>query len=337
MEQEQRGLWQKMKKPPIISLLIALCVGGIILIIPGYLLHWTWTGFDKTLWDWIQLLIIPVALAMGALLLNRSDQKREQEMAIDNQRETLLQSYLDRLSELLLEKNLRASQPDEEVRNVARARTLTVLSRLDAVRRRSVLDFLLDSGLISIIDMDYADFSGITADSYQSPPYINLKLAKVKFRYAHLTHFELENVNLKRTNFSWAKLSHIKAPHANLQSANLSHTHLSHLDLRCSDLTSADLRGARLCHVILSGTNLSRADLRGVTLNDIDLSNADLSGATLTNVDFRSVNLQGADLSGANLNGAKFRKEDTCLQRSSITELQKAHSFDSTVHHLHST
>jgi hypothetical protein len=61
MELEQRSLWQKTKKSLTISSLIALCVGVIILIVAGYLLHWAWTGFNETtLWDWIQLLIIPI-------------------------------------------------------------------------------------------------------------------------------------------------------------------------------------------------------------------------------------------------------------------------------------
>ena len=45
------------------------------------------------------------------------------------------------MAELLLEKNLRTST-DDEVRNVARARTLTILPHLDPKRRRSIFQFL---------------------------------------------------------------------------------------------------------------------------------------------------------------------------------------------------
>jgi len=75
-----------------------LCVALIgfaalgILIWLGY--HVDWTGFRsyttpivdksrtftraKTLWDWLQLLVIPVALALGVFWLNHEEAKRKQ-------------------------------------------------------------------------------------------------------------------------------------------------------------------------------------------------------------------------------------------------------------------
>lgn len=327
MDLKQRRLWQKNKKLLTVSSIIAICVGVTGLIFVGYWFHWAWTGFNKTLWDWMQLLIIPVALALGAFLLNRSDQRREQAIAIDNQREALLQSYLDRMSELLLEKNIRTSQPDDEVRKVARARTLTALPRLDAERKRSILRFLADSGLLLIVNMDTADLSRIAyygGVAYRDLHALdNFKLNHVNLSYSSLQNLEGENISLKEANFSWANLSYSKAPHANLQHSNLSHTHISHIDLRDSNLASADLREANLDHVILSNANLSNTDLRGAKLSDIDLSNADLRGANLSNIDFRTTNLQGANLIGANLGGVKFRKEDMRSEHPSMTILQK--------------
>src|SRR5438874_719490 len=107
--------------------IVAACIGVVALIFAGYWFHWVWTGFNKTLWDWMQLLIIPVALALVAVWFNRIERKNEQFIASDNQRETALQGYLDRMSELLLKEDLRLSNPDDEVRNVARVRTLTLL------------------------------------------------------------------------------------------------------------------------------------------------------------------------------------------------------------------
>ena len=61
----------------------------------------------------------------------------------DNQRETALQEYIDKMSELLLQKNLRESAEEDEVRKIARVRTLTILPRLDARRKGSVLHFCM--------------------------------------------------------------------------------------------------------------------------------------------------------------------------------------------------
>lgn len=95
--------------------------------------RWKWLGFvEKTLWDWLQLfgmLAIPLVLALGTLwfstqqrqmsdemmknqhdtALVMSQQQRETACAIaeDQQREAALSTYLDRISELLLDKNLK--------------------------------------------------------------------------------------------------------------------------------------------------------------------------------------------------------------------------------------
>ncbi|HCF87975.1 MAG TPA: hypothetical protein DEV72_22555, partial [Ktedonobacter sp.] len=131
------------------------------------------------------LLIVPVALAVVAFLFNlatssteqantqkryENDQqiseqryKNDQEIAADKQKEDLLQTYFDRMSDLLLNHNLRSSDPKDEVRNIARSRTLTVLSRLDANRKGSVLQFLRESDLIkkkgTIINLEDSDLS----------------------------------------------------------------------------------------------------------------------------------------------------------------------------------
>ncbi len=138
---------------------------------------WNWTGFQtKTGWDWLQFLILPIMLAVGVFWLDQLQNAREQKTAKererleresreDNQHETALQTYIDRMSELLRDKGdpLRESKPEDEVRNIARVRTLAVLPRLDKGRKKSVLQFLHESGLIekgnSIIDLSGADLT----------------------------------------------------------------------------------------------------------------------------------------------------------------------------------
>ncbi len=173
-----RSWWQKIKRPLLVVGIIVASMLGLALIvgiIGGYFFSWNWTGLrQKTLWDWLQLLIIPVVLALAGYVINltisRSEQeatkqraKTEQEIAQDNQRETALQEYIDRMSELIIEKKVRDSRPEDEVRTIARVRTLTVLPRLDPIRKRSVLQFLYESGLIDkdkrIIDLSGADLS----------------------------------------------------------------------------------------------------------------------------------------------------------------------------------
>jgi len=125
---------------------------------------WTLREFGgKTLWDWLQLLIVPVVLSLITVVFAwqqdiRQDQienkraKAERELAKERAQDEALQAYLDQMSNLLLEKNLRTSEEDSEVRTLARARTLTVLGRLDPSRKTAVYQFLVDADLVQSID-----------------------------------------------------------------------------------------------------------------------------------------------------------------------------------------
>ena len=67
----------------------------------------------------------------------RSEHAHERELAEQQAQNDSLQTYLDQMGMLLLEKDLRSSKEDSEVRTLARARTLTVLGRLaQAARQR---------------------------------------------------------------------------------------------------------------------------------------------------------------------------------------------------------
>jgi len=68
----------------VMGFLLAIC--GIGLIIAAYKFRWSGTGFlSKTLWDWLQLLIIPAVLAVVAIWFNRAQHKDEQAIADNNQ------------------------------------------------------------------------------------------------------------------------------------------------------------------------------------------------------------------------------------------------------------
>jgi len=208
-----------------------------ISILGGYIWEWSYTGIVKgndfpkrTLWDWLKLLIVPAALAIGVYWLNQLQTERERnaqaaqrarELEIESARakDEALQAYLGHMSQLPLElRSLEgASQNAQELlMQVARARTLTVLQRLDGRRKRSVLQFLTEGGLID-----------------RGNPSIGL-------RGADLSDADLNEARLNETDLRGA----------NLRGA----------DLRGADLRGADLQGADLPEAILCG--LREADLR---------------------------------------------------------------------------
>ena len=49
---------------------VMLGVGFAVLVVGGYAWGWTWTGFsDNRLWDWLELLVLPVSVALLPLWL----------------------------------------------------------------------------------------------------------------------------------------------------------------------------------------------------------------------------------------------------------------------------
>jgi uncharacterized protein YjbI with pentapeptide repeats len=316
----------------IASIALVVTLALIWMRMQGYSTAWTGLGKPaggfmpaKMLWDWMDLLLMPLLLTGGLILLNRSGPEKERqragesasldrEIAKDHQQEEALQAYFNQMADLLLKEKL-SKFSSEEVRNIARIRTLTVVRGLDAKRKGSVLLFLKDSELIdreAVIDLSGADLSG----------------ASVAFA-------SLNRVNLSEANLSGANLSGTNLGKSYLGGTNLSGANLSSANLGGADLFQANLSVANLTQARLSEANVNGADLRGSCLNKADLSGADLSGANLNVGDLVGANLRGAKLGGAKLLGADLREADLSLADLSgteivETELEKAKSLEGT-------
>lgn len=291
---------------------LVVFITGILFIMGviagGYHYKWAWAGFSerrfakgedeevreaRTLWDWLQLLIIPAALALIALLFNQVQAERDQtradervrvdqtraderarvdrEITVDNQKEEALGSYTEAMSKLMLESHLRDSEQGSEVRVLASTRTLSTLRRLNGERKGIVLQFLADANLIGkadpVIDMTNADLSSAVAT--------RAFLSRVS-----LNKVDLQGADLHSSYLGWAYLGG-----ANLSNADLSYSYLRGSDLSTVKMDSADLRNADLIDAHLDDSNLEGADMRS----------AGLCGARLATAD----NLEHAKLNGA--------------------------------------
>jgi uncharacterized protein YjbI with pentapeptide repeats len=111
---------------------------------------------------------------------------------------------------LILDKGLRRSEKDAEIRSVSRARTLAVLRSLDGARKGLVLRFLHEADLIgkavgerrvieAIIDLLTADLSGADLSGAD--------LSGAVLSYANLSDANLRDANLRDANLSNANLS----------------------------------------------------------------------------------------------------------------------------------
>jgi uncharacterized protein YjbI with pentapeptide repeats len=278
--------------------------------------------FDITLWQWLDLLIIPVVLAVGGYLFTRSENRASRVAAEQRAQDEALQAYLDQMGQMLLDKErpLRRSKEGDEERTLARARTLTVLGRLDGERKRSVLQFLSESNLL-----------------VKERPIVNIAGADMRdasLHYAHLNGTDLGGIDLSDAVLFGGHLSGTDLSHTNLSRADLRFSQMTRTDLYKADLSEADLTGAVLLETNLRRTDLRSADLSlagfgGVDLSGADLNGAKLSGARLNGNNFSDADLSNADLSNADLSNAKgisneeLERQAATLEGATMPNLQK--------------
>ena len=203
----------------------------------------------------MELLIVPVFLALGAYWLNLQRKRSDRSLEMDRAREASLQDYLDVMTDLFLERGLRSSEPKSDLQGFARARTLTVLSGLDGVRKARLIRFLYQMNAIStsdrIIDLSGADLNGIDLSGSD----ISGNRDRTFFSYLSLADVQFFGVNLREANLAEAKMSGASLFMADLTDANLEGAHLMFADIRLSTLSGTRFRG----------TNLTGADLTGAT------------------------------------------------------------------------
>lgn len=154
-----RAMIRSYRKHPVWAVIASVVTAGIILLaLGGYFLGWTWTGFEgNTFWDWLSLLITPVTLGVVSIIFSIQQNQGSTAASDILRQEALLQAYLDQISRLLLDANLRESPPDSPVRAVARAHTLATLHRVGDTQKDVIVRFLDASGLLahdaSILDL----------------------------------------------------------------------------------------------------------------------------------------------------------------------------------------
>jgi hypothetical protein len=281
------GLWEDLSREPLamltgrVATLIGIGVGLTVLIVLLAMgsASLGWTGFrGKTLWDLLQLLIVPLVLVGIGYLF----QMHQGQLAEERAQDEALQAYLDQMGALLLAKDgLRESEEGSEVRTLARARTLTVLERLDPERRPAVMQFLVETELVQRVEKRAPVISLFSANLSGTDLCCGADLRNANFGSADLKGAYLKDANLSNANLSKANLSN-----ADLSDANLSDADLSNAYLRAADLLRADL----------SDDNLLGADLSDADLSDADLSNADLGrthGVTKEGLEQQAESLEG--------------------------------------------
>jgi uncharacterized protein YjbI with pentapeptide repeats len=223
--------------------------------------------------------VAAITAAVGLLNLRLTRRNLEQQRELEAQRAqgTALQAYYEQIGKLITEYDLRNTQR-EEIRELARGQTLTVLQEVDRTGKESLLTFLHKAGLSPAVALTGADLRGVV----------------------------LRNADLDRANLQGAYLNGANLESANLQGANLQRAFLQRAYLRGANLKEANLQRAFLPRASLGGADLQRANLYKA-----DLQGADLNGANLQGANLDGAYLQRAKITDEQLTGMRSLKGAT--------------------------
>lgn len=333
-------------------------------------INWSWTGFGetevttisikedsettinkqihpaKTLWNWLELLAVPILLTTFTFLYQRRDKEKEskqaeleREIAKDNLLEEAIQIYLDNMSKLLTDKEFRKELfPDKKSRlildekykinldfsnekinnnpiiSVARTQTITILRRLeeDKERQQRIIYFLQDAELYEFI-FENANLSGLNLSGLILKS-VNLQRANLKdtnFSNADLsTKFFSDGSNLQRADLSNANFCGADLSDANLKYANLSKANLSNVSFRCADISNANLLDSKLKNSKFDNAKLIKAKLENADISAANFCETLLINAKLSGANLSSTKLVYSDLDGSNFSKVDFKNTD---------------------------
>jgi len=180
-----------------------MVIGGVVTLVLLLAVVWLlWrTGGAKAISD--NAAVIGALVALGGVFTAQMvsialDNRRTQEardLEVQRAGEAALQNYFEAVGELLIEKPLLRASPGDNLSTVVRAQTLSVLEGLDPERKRILLLFLYESGLIYehklVVSLAAANLSNAT-------------LREADLRLATLNGTDLSSANLLKADLNEA-------------------------------------------------------------------------------------------------------------------------------------
>lgn len=289
-----------------------------------------WTGFGpydeamqgprgKTLWDLLELIVVPVVIAIAVWWLNDRQKAREIKAADErNEREQILiderlnqerlEIYFDWVRDLILNRGPLVGYQSIEA-SLLRARTAAILTNMDSRRNGQVVRFLAEARLVN-------DYKNVDSSNHQ--PLISLSacdLHEADLSSTFLAGADLSRANLDSADLSLSELSRAYCDHANMANTRLFaarglDSYFRGVDFSNANLSMCQMRDALLSGAIMRSANLTGADLHSADLSWADLIGANLSNANLEDCDMRQANLRNAYLINTNLMGVRFDGAD---------------------------
>ena len=265
-----KAFWRKLLTYIILCIMVIFLFYLLISKIKGY--EWRdFTGFkDKTIWDILELFIIPISLLLFGYYLERFQSEFNRDIAKDSQRERLLQEYYGLVSEYIYRYKIFELTEGNKILLTLEGITQSILSNLDVKRKEILIKFLSDIGIIRRIE--------------HSEPIVRLN------------SIDLSDVFLPLINLKGTTIYHSKFHNGNLLGGNLSEAFLLGNEFNNSDLRQANFTKSNLNITNFENANLENAKLTGASLKGAILDNANLKGVEISNAKFVRASLKSVNL-----------------------------------------
>lgn len=203
-------------------------------------------AYPKTLWDWLELIVVPATLALAALWLSYSQRQNELGIAEQQREEDMLRIYYGDIADYISDLGLGTSNETSGVRALATARTKTLLTNINGRRKGQIIQFLYEAKMLGFYFFDEDKNEMI------SPAIINL-----------------EGTDLSGIDLEGAGVEGIYLKETILKEANLAGVIMDYACLRGAALQCADIQRRASFYK----TDLNRADLRNIKWDETTLIN----------------------------------------------------------------
>ncbi|TRU89116.1 MAG: pentapeptide repeat-containing protein [Microcystis novacekii Mn_MB_F_20050700_S1] len=267
----------------LLIFIISFLLWRVFVIISNF----KWSGFQKkSFWDWLQLLIIPLMLALGAFYLNSAADFRDYQIAQEQKHQEILTDYFSKMQDLIVETKKSKQTPGSkesnseeglllEFRPTAQALTLSVLEQLDGKRKGKVIIYLAESQLITVdnnepypqpeIKLDGANLKGMVLNDVDQVVKNGNKL-RVIINKSDMTDSRfkriglLANSDLKGSNFSNSILTSVDFTNANMPQAKFIKGKINNVSFTDTNLKETIFDGVKLENIVVSpATNFDNA------------------------------------------------------------------------------
>lgn len=205
---------------------------------------------EKTLWDWLELLIIPLIFSLGGYLVSVAAEQVQEASVEEQYQQRLFRGYVEQISDLLLDKGLSTAGEFSEVKVVAQSITESTLRDLDAQRRNAVMLFLRSTGLATPLPGSASQSGILSWSNLSNIDFSDTTMNAIDLHYARLENANLSNTylgggsNLNNVNFDNTILDKTDFRDASLQEAIFAYTNLE----TATNLTEQQLQTAFICN-----------------------------------------------------------------------------------------